>query len=164
MSEIVVPDPEPSWESALQRQGVKRNPTHQYFTFDQAIGDFQPIAVLKVNIEDITRRLRLKPEPGYADQLGPVDVAFFAIRKIGFAVHRYGVEASTMLSLHHKDQHTAIEATDVLLETLGVDWRAVATVAVGAGFDSQFIEPVLDDDLRPTFPDTNAASPTHHPT
>jgi hypothetical protein len=40
----------------------------------------------------------------------------------------------------------------VLLEALGVDWRAVATIAFGEGRDRRYIEPILDSQLRPTFP------------
>lgn len=149
---VVVPDPEPDWEAALQYQGGKRNPAQQYFTFEQAIGDFREIAGLKVTIEDIARRLRLMLEPGHTDQLGPVDAAFFAIRRIGFAIYRYVGEDYTLLSVHRNDQTTAIEAIDVLLEALGVDWRAVATVAHGEERERRFLEPVLDRDLRPTFP------------
>ena len=152
MSEIVVPDPQPEWESALQYQGGKRNPAQQYFTFEQAIGDFRVIAGLKVTIEDIARRLRLMLEPGHTDQLGPVDAAFFAIRRIGFAVHRHVGDEFTLLSLHRNDQTTAIEAIDVVLQALGVDWNAVATVAEGEGREQRFLEPVLDSDARPTFP------------
>lgn len=151
-AEIVVPDPEPTWGHALVYQGGNQNPAQQYFTFEQAIGDFHLISELKVNIDDVARRLRLELEPGHADQLGPVDAAFFAIRRIGFAVHRYGREETTLVSLHWKSETPVIEAVDVLLETLGVDWRAVATVVFGHGPTMNALVPTLDHDLRPTFP------------
>lgn len=154
MGGIVVPDPEPDWEAAPEYQarsrGVIRNPALQYFTFEQAIADFRPIAGLKPNIKDIARRFHLLLEPGMSD-LGPVDAAFFAIRGIGFAIYSLG-DDFTLLSLHRTDETNPIAAIDVLLEALGVDWRAVATVARGEDRTLSFHEPTLDGDLRPTFP------------
>jgi hypothetical protein len=153
MADIVtVPDPEPEWEQALQYQGGKRNPAQQYFTFEEAMGRYRNLAGLKTNIADIARRLRLMLEPGHSDQLGPVDAAFFAIRRTGFAVHRYGADEHTLLSVFREHEIDPIEAVDVLLEALGVDWRAVATIAFGEGRDRRYIEPILDSQLRPTFP------------
>jgi hypothetical protein len=152
---IEVPDPEPDWEPAPQYQGGKRSPALQYFTFEQAIGDFRPIAGLKVRIADLARRLRLLLESGNSD-LGPVDAAFFAIRRIGFAAFSHDPSGFTLVSLHHKDETSTLDALDTLLEALGVDWRAVATVAFGEGRDLRYIEPILDTRLRPTFPDTTA--------
>ena len=146
-----VPDPDPDWETAPEYQGVKRNPARQYFNFEQAIGDFRPIAGLKVSINDIARRLRLLLEPGNSD-LGPVDVAFFAIRGVGFAAYRHIPDEFTLVSLRHKDETSTLDALDVLLKVLGIDWRAVSTVALGEGRDLRYIEPVLDAELRPTFP------------
>lgn len=148
---LEVPDPDPDWETAPEYQGVKRNPARQYFTFEQAIGDFRPIAGLKVSTDDIARRLRLLLEPGNSD-LGPVDAAFFAIRRVGFAIYRHLPDEFTLVSLHRKDETSTLDALDVLLEALGVDWRAVATVSFGEGRDLRYIEPVLDAKLRPTFP------------
>lgn len=150
---VEVPDPEPGWISALQYQGNDRNPARQYFTFEQAIGDFRPIAGFKVSITDIARRLQLLLEPGNSD-LGPVEAAFFSIRRVGFAVYRLEGDTFTLVNLHRKDETGTIDAVDVLLEALGIDWRAVATVAFGEGRDQRFIEPVLDAQLRPTFPET----------
>jgi hypothetical protein len=148
---VVVPDPEPDWERALQYQGGKRNPAQQYFTFEEAIGRYRLIAVLKVKIEDIARRLRLMLETGHSEQLGPVNAAFFSIRRTGFAIHRYGTEEHTLLSLFREEERGPEEVVDILLDALGVDWRAVATVANGDGRDRRFLEPVLDNNLRPTF-------------
>lgn len=153
MSEITVPGPEPDWEAAFQYQGGKRNPVQQYCTFDEAMGWYREIAGLGVNITDIARRLRLLLEPGLSDQLGSVDAAFFAVRQTRFAVHRYGTDDWTMLSVDRKCEIRALEAVDIVLEVLGVDWRAVESVNIGDGRDPLFLEPVLDDDLRPTFPE-----------
>jgi len=153
MSEITVPAPEPDWEAALQYQGGKCNPARQYFTFEEAMGHYRELAGLSVNITDIARRLRLLLEPGHSDQLGPVDAAFFAIRRTGFAVHRYGTDNWTMLSVFRQHETGEVDAVDILLEALGVDWRAVASVNFGNGRDPLFLEPVLDDNLRPTFPE-----------
>ena len=153
MAEIVVPDPEPDWERALDDQVFpSKNPARQYFTFEQAIGGFRLISGLKVNLDDVARRLRLDLEPGVEHQLGPVCAAFFTIRRIGFAVHRYDHEEHTLVSLHRRDETPTIDAIDALLEALGVDWRAVATVVFGEGRGMRAVEPVLDDNLRPTFP------------
>lgn len=153
MSEITVPDPEPDWEAALKYQGGKRNPAQQYFTFDEAMGRYREIAGLSLTITDIARRLRLMLEPGHSDQLGSVDAAFFSIHRTGFAVHRYGTDEWTMLSVFRQHEIGELDAVDILLEALGVDWRAVATVNFGDGRDQLFLRPVLDDDRRPTFPD-----------
>ena len=154
---VEVPDPEPDWEDALRlphpdHEG-KSNPARQYFTFEEAMGRYREIAALNLNITDIARHLRLMLEPGYADQLGAVDAAFFSIRRTGFAVHRYGSQKVTLLSLFRQDEIGPVAAVDILLETLDVDWRAVTSVNFGAGRDLLFLEPVLDDDLRPTFPE-----------
>lgn len=159
---VEVPDPEPGWETAPEYQGVKRNPARQYFTFEQAIGDFRPIAGLKVRITDIARRLRLLLEPGNSD-LGPVNAAFLAIRLIGFAVYSHESDGFTVVSLHRKDETGTLDALDVLLEALGIDWRAVATVAFGEGRDLRYIEPTLDAQLRPTFPSAAAGEETSIP-
>ena len=158
VTEVVeVPGPEPDWEDALwlphPDHGGKRNPARQHFTFEEAMGRYREIAALNVNITDIARRLRLMLEPGFADQLGAVDAAFFSIRRIGFAVHRYGSQEVTLVSLFQQDDIDAMAAIDNLLEALGVDWHAVTSVNFGDGRDPLFLEPVLDDDLRPTFPD-----------
>jgi hypothetical protein len=150
---VEVPDPDPDWETAPDYQGVKRNPARQHFTFEEAMGRYREIAALNVNITDIARRLRLMLEPGYADQLGAVDAAFFSIRRTGFAVHRYGSQKLTLLSLFRQHEIEPVAAVDILLEMLGIDWRAVASVNFGDGRDLFFLEPVLDDDLRPTFPE-----------
>jgi hypothetical protein len=159
--DIVVPDPEPQWEHAAQYQGGKRNPVQQYFTFEQAIGDFRMIAGLKPNIEDVARRLRLMIEPGHSDQLGPVDAAFFEIARTGYAIHRYGPEPGVLLSLHHKhtdlDPHVAVER---LLDVLGVGWHAVATVVDAEG---RFLEPDLvakDEAAKAVTHDDDAAHST----
>jgi hypothetical protein len=152
---IEVPDPEPDWETAPEYQGIKRNPARQYFTFEQAIGDFRPIAGLKVRIADLARRLRLLVEPGNSD-LGPVDAAFFTIRRVGFAAYSHDPGGFTLVSLHRKEETSTLDALDVLLEALGIDWRAVATVAFGEGRDLRYIEPSLDTNLRPTFPGATA--------
>jgi hypothetical protein len=153
MTEIVVPDPEPDWEAALQYQGGKHNPAQQYFTFEEAMGRYREIAGLSLTITDIARRLRLMLEPGHSDQLGPIDAAFFSIRRTGFAVHRYGTDEWTMLSVFRQHDIGEVDALDILLEALGVDWRAVASVNFGDGRDPLFLEAVLDNNLRPTFPD-----------
>lgn len=154
MTETVqVPDPESDWLSAFQYQGGGRNPARQYFTFEEAMGRYREIAALKVNITDIARRLRLMLEPGHAAQLGPVDAAFFAIRRTGFAVHCYGSQQLTVLSLFQQEKIGPVEAVDILLEALRIDWRAIASVNLGDGRDLLFVEPVLDDALRPTFPE-----------
>lgn len=147
---VEVPDPEPDWLSALEYKGSP-NPTRQYFTFEQAIGDFRDIAGLRVDLAEIGRRLRLKLEPGDSN-IGPVEAAFFSINRIGFAAYRYTPNGFTVITLHRTEEKEPIEALDVLLVALGIDWRAVGTVLVGHGSHQQFIEPVLDSDLRPTFP------------
>lgn len=104
-----------------------------------------------MNITDLARRLSLLLEPGNSD-LGDVDAAFFTIRRIGFAIFRHVPDEFTTLNLHRKDETSTLDALDVLLEALGIDWRAVATVAVGEGRDASFVEPTLDAHLRPSFP------------
>lgn len=155
LSEIVVPDPEPGWASALSpylSPDGERNPATQYFTFEQALGDFRPIGCLKVQIADIARRLRLMLEPGFS-QLGEVEAAFLSIRRIGFAIYHHGDDNFTLVNMHWKDETATLDAVDALLEALGVDWRAVATVNFGTERNPLYLEPVLDKDLRPTFPD-----------
>lgn len=158
MTETVeVPGPEPGWREALRplhpNDDGEPNPARQYFTFEEAMGRYREIAALEVDITDIARRLRLMLEPGHSAQLGPVDAAFFAIRRTGFAVYRYGSEQLTVLGLFHHEKIGPVEAVDILLEALGVDWRAVASVDLGDGRDPLFVEPVLDDARRPTFPE-----------
>jgi hypothetical protein len=138
---VVVPDPEQDWEHALQYQGGKRNPVQQYFTWEQAIGDFRLIGGLKPNLEDVARRLRLMIEPGHSAQLGPVDAAFFTIAHTGYAVNRYDKEPGVLVYLHRQDTDVSPrEAFDRLLDVLGVDWHAVATIVDAEGC---FAEPVL---------------------
>lgn len=149
---VTVPDPESDWGDALHPGFVSRNPAQQYFTFEEAMGRYRELAGLKVNITDIARRLRLMLEPGHRDQLGPVDAAFFSIRRTGFAIHRYGTEDYTLLGVYRAHEIDPVEAVDVFLEALGVDWRAVATIAFGEGPDLRHVEPILDARLRPAFP------------
>ena len=130
---VEVPGPEPDWTFAAQHQGRKGNPTLQYFMWDQAIGDFREIALLRVRFPDVANRLRLVIEEGMAHQLGPVEAAFFSISRIGFAISRWkGEPVGVTVWLHRADTVTPEEALDQLVTALGVDRAAVAT-SVDAG-------------------------------
>jgi len=125
---VEVPGPEPDWEQAAQQQGRKGNPAFQYFMWDQAIGHFREIALLRVRFTDVANRLRLLVEEGLAAQLGPVEAAFFSIKRVGYAISRWkGEPVGVAVWLHRAETVTPDEALDQLLSALGVDRAAVAT-------------------------------------
>lgn len=125
---VEVPGPEPDWTYAAQQQGRKGNPAFQYFMWDQAIGDFREIALLRARFPDVANRLRLEVEDGMAAQLGPVEAAFFSIGRVGFAISRWkGEPVGVAVWLHRRETATVDEALDQLLMALGVDRSAVTT-------------------------------------
>jgi len=151
MSEVAVPGPEPDWEPALHNQPGKRSPVQQYAS-SPTTAAHREIAVLKPAIGDIARRLRLTLERASFTQGGPAAMAYFEIREIRFGIYRTLRRPDTVIGLHEQEEASLLTAMDVLLETLGIDWRAVAGVATGPR--GVMVEPVLDEDARPAFPDT----------
>lgn len=95
--------------------------------WDQAIGGFREIALLRVRFPEVANRLRLLVEEGLAAQLGEVEAAFFSIRRVGYAISRWkGESVGVTVWLHRAETATPDEALDQLLSALGVDRTAVA--------------------------------------
>lgn len=126
---VVVPGPEPDWESAFQYQGGKRNPVQQYSMWDQAARHYREFAFLRLELGQIAHRLRLHVEAGVEDQLGDVEAAFFALDRVDFVVHRYVGKHGVFVGLHREASVDPLAALDRFLRVLGVDHAAVESVA-----------------------------------
>lgn len=88
MSGVVVPGPEPEWETAAGYQGGKRNPALQESMWEYAGRHFRMVAGLSPSLESLAARLRLRLERGWED-LGWVEVAMFRIGGKEFALSRF---------------------------------------------------------------------------
>ncbi|REE95043.1 hypothetical protein [Thermomonospora umbrina] len=124
MKMVDVPGPEPAWEAAACYQGGKRNPALQYSLWQCAIAQYRPIAGLAAPLEALAARLRLHIEHR-GDDPGPVDAAFFRIKKTDFALSHTGdPQVPTLVWLDHSARD-ADQALDILLQALGLGSDAI---------------------------------------
>lgn len=112
MADVVVPEPEPSWQPAASPPYLTgRNPASQLGLWWYIAGDFRLIAGLSPSLEPLAERLRLHVEHSWED-LGDVDLALFRIQKINFVLCRM----------------PAAPTSDVLLDALGIGRDALTFV------------------------------------
>jgi len=132
VAEIEVLGPDPTWDLAPSPWdsaggGWRRNnnPAFQRSLWDYALGAFDLIAGLSTPMAPLAARLRLTVEHGW-DDLGDVEAAMFAIKKIDFALSRTAGNplpgVFVWVAKAEGDQGVAL---DLLLATLGLGREAL---------------------------------------
>jgi len=119
---IVVPGPDPDWETAFTVQQRGGNPVRQGFAWDAARSTYREIAVLAVPFDTITARFRLVTE-AVSEDLGEVDAATFLLGEVWYTISRFKGDDSNGVEV--------AVATDTLID----DDAAVERLVVALGLE-----------------------------
>lgn len=141
MDDVVeLPGPDPEWGHAAAVQ-EHRNPVLQSSLWESC--GYVTVARLRVRFADVVRRLVLAVEESWEDGLGPVELAALSIERVRCAVWHFAYEPEwTGLSLAAipEDEETIHRGVALLLEALGTDWRAVASLSVPGDWHGPTVE------------------------
>jgi hypothetical protein len=131
---IVVPGPEPDWDTAFSLQGRAGNPVRQGFAWDAARSVNREVAVLAAPFAAITARFRLATE-AVAEELGEVDAATFLMRDVWYTISRFKGD----------DSNGVVVA--VAADTLIDDDEAVDRLVAALGASPDIVGYRLDEEI-----------------
>ncbi|MFI8086576.1 hypothetical protein ACIF6L_38025 [Kitasatospora sp. NPDC086009] len=132
---IEIPDAEGDWEPATELRAGGRNPARQASMFQSVTWPLISLALLSVDLEAVTRRLRLTLETSW-DRHGSVRAAFFVLEGMDFVVtHHEGDAPGTHVWTRKGGSVDPAARVGSLLAALGVGPDAVSYSTWGAGTD-----------------------------